>query len=102
MAQFDVWEFGPKGAVGPLVVDVQNAMFDVLATRLVVPLSPARASNKLIQRLNPVVEIDGQNYYLAVQEMAAVRANALVKKVNSLVTHRDQIIAAIDFLTTGI
>jgi hypothetical protein len=32
----------------------------------------------------------------------AVRANALVKKVNSLVAHRDQIIAAIDFLTTGI
>jgi hypothetical protein len=32
----------------------------------------------------------------------AVRANALVKKVNSLVVHRDQIIAAIDFLTTGI
>jgi toxin CcdB len=102
MAQFDVWEFGPKGAVGPLVVDVQNAMFDALAARLVVPLYPARASNKLIQRLNPVVEIDGQNYYLAVQEMAAVRANALVKKVNSLVVHRDQIIAAIDFLTTGI
>jgi len=101
MAQFDVWEFGAKGA-GPLVVDVQNAMFDALATRLVVPLYPARASNKLIQRLNPVVEIDGQSYYLAVQEMAAVRANVLGKKVNSLVAHRDQIIAAIDFLTTGI
>ena len=102
MAQFDVWEFGVKGAAGPLVVDVQNAMFDALATRLVVPLYPVRASDKLIQRLNPVVEIDGGNYYLAVQEMAAVRANALVKKVNSLVAHRDQIIAAIDFLTTGI
>ncbi len=38
MAQFDVWEFGAKGAAGPLVVDVQNAMFDALATRLVVPL----------------------------------------------------------------
>jgi toxin CcdB len=102
MAQFDVWEFGAKGAAGPLVVDVQNAMFDALATRLVVPLYPARASDKLIQRLNPVVEIDGGSYYLAVQEMAAVRANALVKKVNSLIAHRDQIIAAIDFLTTGI
>jgi len=39
---------------------------------------------------------------LAIQEMAAVRVNALVKKVTSLDKHRDQIIAAIDFLTTGI
>ena len=31
MAQFDVWEFGTKGVAGPLVVDVQNAMFEALA-----------------------------------------------------------------------
>jgi hypothetical protein len=36
------------------------------------------------------------------QEMAAVRANTLGKKVTSLDEDRDQIIAAIDFLTTGI
>ena len=32
MAQFDVWEFGAKESAGPMVVDVQNAMFDALAT----------------------------------------------------------------------
>ena len=55
-----------------------------------------------IRRLNPVVEIDGGNHYLAVQETAAVRTNTLGRKVTSLDNHRDQIIAAIDFLTTGI
>jgi hypothetical protein len=39
---------------------------------------------------------------LAIHEMAAVRVNALGKKVTSLDKHRDQIIAAIDFLTTAI
>jgi toxin CcdB len=102
MAQFDVWEFGAKESAGPMVVDVQNAMFDALATRLVVPLYPLKASDRPILRLNPVVEINGGTYYLAIQEMAAVRVNALVKKVTSLDKHRDHIIAAIDFLTTGI
>ena len=37
-----------------------------------------------IRRLNPVVEIDGGNYYLAVQETTAVRTNTLGKKVASL------------------
>ena len=77
-------------------------MFDALATRLVVPLYSLRASDKPILRLNPVVEIDGANYYLAVQEMTAVRSKALGKKVASLAEYRDQIIAAIDFLTTAI
>jgi toxin CcdB len=77
MAQFDVWEFGAREAAGLWVVDVQNAMFDSLATRLVIPLYPLGASDKPILRLNPVVEIGGKKYYLAAQEMAAVRAYAL-------------------------
>lgn len=102
MAQFDVWKLSAKDSAELFVADVQNAMFDALATRLVIPLYPLRAADKPILRLNPIVEIDGVKYYLAVQEMAAVRASTLGTKVASLNKHRDQIIAAIDFLTTGI
>ena len=102
MAQFDVCQFTPKGAAGPLVVDVQNSLFDALATRLVVPLYLLKAADKPIVRLNLVVELDGEKYLLAVQEMTAVRSKALGKKVASLADYRDQIIAAIDFLTTAI
>ena len=101
MAQFDVWKFTSDKSPGPLVVEVQHAMFGTLATRLVVPLYPVEAG-KPIQRLNPAVEIGGTKYYLAVQEMAAVRVTSLRNKVASLNDHRHEIIAAIDFLTTAI
>lgn len=102
MAQFDVCKLSAKDSAELFVADVQNAMFDALATRLVIPLYPLRAADKPLLRLNPVVEIDGVKYYLATQEMAAVRASALGARVTSLNTYRDQIITAIDFLTTGI
>ena len=71
MAQFDIWEFGAKESAGPMVVDVQNAMFDALATRLVVPLYPLKPSDRPILRLNPVVEINGGAYYLVQPEASS-------------------------------
>ena len=101
MAQFDVFRL-PRGAGSILVVDVQNKLFDGLATRLVAPLYPLNAKDKPILRLNPVVEIEGQLYLLAIQEMSALRVNSLGAKVASLEARRDEIIAAIDFLITSV
>jgi toxin CcdB len=102
MAQFDVFRYARPKEEGILVVDVQHALFEGLATRLVVPLYPLTRGDKPIKRLNPIVEIDGKRYVLAVQEMAAVRSAMLRRKVTSLVERRDEIVAAIDFLTTAI
>ena len=55
-----------------------------------------------ILKLNPVVDVEGKQYYLAVQEMAAVRAKTLGAKVTSLEAQRAKIVAATDFLITGI
>ena len=101
MAQFDVYRL-PRGAGSILVVDVQNKLFDGLATRVVAPLYPLNAKDKPILRLNPVVEIDGQRYLLAVQEMSALRMKSLGAKVASLEARRDEIVAAIDFLITSV
>jgi toxin CcdB len=102
MAQFDVFRFAPKAAGFALVVDVQNKLLDGLATRLVAPLYPLKAKDKPILRLNPVVEIEGQRYYLAIQEMSALRVKALGTRIASLEARRDEIVAAIDFLITGV
>ncbi len=101
MAQFDVFRL-PRGAGSVLVVDVQNKLFDGLATRVVAPLYPLSAKDKPILRLNPVVEIEGQHYLLAIQEMSALRVNSLGAKVASLEARRDEIVAAIDFLITSV
>ncbi len=102
MAQFDVYRFAPGGAGFTFVADVQNKLLDGLATRVVVPLYPLKTGDKPILRLNPAVEIEGQRYYLAIQEMSALRVKALVAKVASIEARRDDILAALDFLITGV
>jgi len=102
MAQFDVYRFAPRGGAFTLVTDVQNGLLNGLGTRVVAPLYPLKISDKPILRLNPVVEIDGLPYYMAVQEMAALRVKALGTKAVSLETRRDEIVAAIDLLITGV
>ncbi len=101
MAQFDVYRL-PRGADSILAVDLQNKLFDGLATRVVAPLYALKAKDKPILRLNPVVEIEGRRYFLAIQEMSALRVKSLGAKVASLEAQRDEIIAAVDFLITSI
>lgn len=102
MAQFDVYRFAPHEAGFTFVADLQNKLLEGLATRIAAPLYPLKAKREPILRLNPIVEIEGEKYYLAIQEMSALRAKALGAKVASLEGRRDDIVAAIDFLITGI
>ncbi len=102
MAQFDVYRFASRGAGFTLVADVQNSLLDGLATRVVAPLFPLKSKDKPILRLNPVTIIESQQYYLAIQEMSALRVKGLGPAVASLEAQRDEIIAAIDFLITGV
>lgn len=49
-----------------------------------------------------MIEIEGQRYLLAIQEMASLRAKSLGAKVASLEAERDGVVAAIDFLITSV
>lgn len=72
MAQFDVHRYSPRGVTFSLVMDIQHAEHDWLATREVIPLYPKSSVKRVVSKLNPVVRLDGQEYFLATQEMAAV------------------------------
>ena len=102
MAQFDVYRYRGARSGVRRVVDVQSDFLQALATRLVVPAYPLDADMKPISRLNPIVEVAGTRHYLAVQEMAAIRVASLGAREDSLLSERDAIVTAIDFLVTGI
>jgi len=51
--------------------------------------------------LNPVVSVEGQQYWLATHELFAVDRRVLRATVTSLADQRDAVIAALDFLFTG-
>jgi len=82
MARFDV-HANPNPETRerfPYLLDVQDGMLEVLATRIVVPLMPLTSLSRPMDRLNPVFEIEGRQFAASVSELVvnvAADGNAL-------------------------
>jgi toxin CcdB len=102
MAQFEVYE-NPRRGQYPLLLDVQADLLSGLATRAVVPMARLkRYPAKPISRLNPTARIDGVEYVLVFQELAAIPQTALGDRVGTLAGRRSDLVAALDLLFAGI
>jgi hypothetical protein len=55
-----------------------------------------------VRRLNPVVRVDGGEFWLATHELFAIDQRILRRKVTMLADDRYTITAALDFLFTGV
>lgn len=86
----------------PFVVDIQSDQLDRMPTRIVVPLGRPDTFLQPVRRLNPVLEVDGEPLILITELASSLPARVLVRKIASLAAHRNDIIAALDFLFTGI
>ena len=85
----------------PFLLVLQSDLLSGLTATVVAPLVRRR---DLIgaQRLNPLVTIAGEEFWLATHELFALDRRKLRSKVMSLAACRDDVIAAIDMLFTGI
>jgi toxin CcdB len=104
MAQFDVY-LNPNAETRdtiPFLLDVQAELLDRLATRVVVPLVVAEEMTVPAKQLNPQFKIKGIAVVMSTAELAGVPNRLLGDKVVSLKNKRDEIIAALDMLFTGI
>lgn len=104
MAQFDVY-LNPNPATRkaiPYLLDVQADLLDTLATRVVVPLVLAEEMGLAAQTLNPKFKIKNTTVIMSTAELAGVPVRSLGDKATSLKGKRDEIIAALDLLFTGI
>ncbi|MGE4534495.1 CcdB family protein [Halomonas sp.] len=105
MAQFNAYENRNPASRHryPYLLDIQNDLLEELRTTVVVPLCPvAQAESVRMTYLNPVIEIDEERYIAMTQELAGMERKRLGKAAHDLGRYRDQIIAAVDFLVTGI
>ncbi len=104
MAQFDVYANPDPDTsdVYPYLVDLQHALLDVLGTTVVAPLVRGALSDGRISRLNPAFVIEGRDVFLSVQELAGVSRAGLGEVVTSVASRRDDIVASLDLLFTGI
>lgn len=103
MAQFDVYRNVNRTAASvPYLLNVQADLLESLATRVVVPLVQALDAGKPAKGLNPTFQIEGTNVVMSTAELAGVSAKVLGEKVTSLKRRRQEIIAALDLLLTGV
>ena len=97
MAQFDLYRL----ANGQLVVDLQTDLIGIDASRVVAPLRDA-GRFAAFPGLTPRVEVEGADWIVRVQELAAVPGAELRRPVGSLSDHRDALKRALDILIDGI
>lgn len=103
--QFDVYENTDKDTkrVYPYFIDIQTNLLDTLNSRVVLPLTPIKNVNKEYPKnLCPVISIDKKGFALLSHQITSVPISLLKKKTISAEAHRTDIVAAIDFLVTGI
>ena len=104
MPQFDAYPNPEPGQceIWPYIVDLQSDLLSDLSTRVAVPLIPISSGEKL-DRLTPVVRIGDAWFSASVHELSSVPAKLVSgSPAASLIEYRDQFIAALDFLITGI
>lgn len=87
----------------PLLLDVQSDLIAELATRVVVPLYTAAAmKGSVLKTLTPTFVIDGKTYVMVTPQLAGISRKQLGTQVATISDRRDEIIAALDMLITGI
>lgn len=104
MPQFTVYENRNPATrtTVPFLLDIQNDLLEDLESRVVVPLYPAGAwKGKLLRRLTPVFEVEGQPVVMLTPQLAGIPRRELGAPVTQLDRQRAEILAAIDFLVTG-
>ena len=86
----------------PYLLDIQSNLLELLDTRLVIPLSlKSNFSDKAMKDLMPFISINGNEYILLTQQMAAIHKKNLGSSVYDCSESRNQVLSAIDFLITG-
>jgi len=87
----------------PLLLDIQNHLLSDLDTCVVVPLCrQEQLEGKVLRSLTPCLEIEGEPYVMLTPQLAGIPKKDLGPPVAELEAARFEIVAALDFLITGV
>jgi toxin CcdB len=104
MAQFDVHR-NPHPETrdwAPYLLVLQHDLLGELRTAVVAPLIVEARFGRPARILNPVFGIEGRRVVMSTAELAGISRQQLGEHVQSLRSMRDEILAAVDLLFTGI
>ena len=87
----------------PYLLDIQNNLLIGLRTTIVIPLTPSKiVASITLSTLNPVCALNGESFTVMTQDIAGVDRNQLGAQAYDLSPYRSEIIAAVDFVLSGI
>lgn len=100
--QFDICvNRGSNRDRAPFLVVLQHAVANVLETRLAAPMIPADRRKRLIEKIEPTIEVDGIPHVAVVSQLRALPVSDF-GDVRATATHESQaLVNALDFLVTG-
>jgi toxin CcdB len=105
MAQFDVYQNknSKTSKLMPFLLDIQSDLLDGLASTVVIPMYQTNEHKPLeMARLTPRLTISGSPYLLLTPQLAGIARKELGSRVENIAHYRNDIIAALDFLISGI
>ncbi|KOR30903.1 plasmid maintenance protein CcdB [Achromatium sp. WMS3] len=89
--------------VYPYLLDIQSNLLADLNTTVVIPLCPISLARKAaITKLCPILNIEGNQFVAFTQQIAGIERRFLGRKICDLSQYRSEIIAAFDFIISGI
>ena len=105
MAQFWVYKNTNRATQSrvPYLLDIQSPLLDELQTTVVIPLySKAFIGKAAITKLCPDVQIEGESFVVLASQITGIDRKILGEKIADLSDYRAEIVAAIDFIVSGI
>jgi toxin CcdB len=105
MAQFRVYENTNRTTKQrvPYLLDIQSDLLDDLKTTVVIPLCLKSVMGQAaMTKLCPLLEIENNEFVALTSQLAGIDRKVLGKEIGDFSHYRTEIIAAVDFLISGI
>ena len=104
MGQFMVYANSNKQSnkTYPYLIDVQSNLLEDLKSTVVIPLMAVPGSAEVITKLCPTFNISGKKFVASTPQLSGIDKANLGKQVFDLNAHRHDLVAAIDFLISGV
>lgn len=102
MRQFDVYRFKGKAPAGvDLLLILHHDLVDFGRAAVAAPCYNALTYGPRLSILNPVIQIDDDDFVVAVQELAGISERHLGPLAGNVGAMRDDILRALDLLFHG-
>ncbi len=103
MAQFDVHAAPAADAdYAPYLVELQSDLVSGLDTAIVAPLVRRADAGPIVHHLNPVIRFGDDELVLRIGELVSLPRTVLGRKVGSIKSDHEALMAAIDVVFFGI